>query len=86
MVDFRSRGKHNRSRRGHVTAHSTVRGARATLVVTRSTRDRVKSEVKIYASVKYRFIGNIMNIFAGNIIVNDFFTIVGYSLPGCDLQ
>jgi len=27
-----------------------------------------------------------MNIFVGNIIVNDFFTIVGYSLPGCDLQ
>jgi len=32
-----------------------VRGARATLVVTRSARDRTKSEVKIYASVKYRF-------------------------------
>jgi len=32
------------------------------------------------------FIGNIMNIFVGNIIVNDFFIIVGYSLPGYDLQ
>jgi len=55
VVDFRSREKHNGSRRGHVTAHSTVRGARATLMVTRSARDCVKSEVKIYASVTYRF-------------------------------
>ena len=55
MVDFTSRGKHNGSRRGQVTAYRTVRVARATLVVTRSARDRVKSEVKIYASVKYRF-------------------------------
>ena len=51
----RSRGNHNGSRRGHVTAHSTVRGARATLVVTLSARDCVKSKVNIYASVKYRF-------------------------------
>jgi len=27
-----------------------------------------------------------MNIFEGNIIVKDFFSIVGYSLPGYDLQ
>ena len=55
-MDFRSRGKHNRSRRGHVTAYRTVHGARANLVVTRSARDRVKSEVKIYASVNTVFI------------------------------
>ena len=54
-MNFRSRGKHNGSRRAHVTAYCTVRGARATLVVMRSARDRFKSEVKIYASVKYRF-------------------------------
>jgi len=53
---FGSRGKHNRSRRGHVIAYRTVRGARATLVVTRSEHDRVKSEVKIYASVNLVFI------------------------------
>jgi len=27
-----------------------------------------------------------MSIFVGNIIANDFFTIVGYSLPGYDLK
>jgi len=43
------------SRRGHVTAPRTVRDARATVVVTCSARDRIESEVKIYASVKYRF-------------------------------
>jgi len=64
-MDFRSRGKHNGSRRGHVTAHSTVRGARATLVVTRSARDRVKSEVKIYASVKNRFYRKYYEYFRG---------------------
>jgi len=69
-----------------VAAYRTVRGARATLVVTRSTRDCVNSEVKIYALVKYHFHRKYFEYFLGNIIVNDFFTIVGYSLPGYDLQ
>ena len=38
-MDFRSREKHNRSRRGHVMAYRTVRAARATLVVTCSNRE-----------------------------------------------
>jgi len=36
---FWLRGKHNRSRRGHVMACRTVRGALATLVVTRFNRE-----------------------------------------------
>ena len=44
---FWLRGKHNRSRRGHVTAYRAVRGALATLGVTRSARDRVKSEIMV---------------------------------------
>jgi len=35
------------SRRGHVTAYRAMRGAFATLVVTRSTRDHVKSEIEV---------------------------------------
>ena len=46
-VSFWSRGKHNRSRRDHVMAYRALRGAFATLVVTRSTRNRVKSEIKV---------------------------------------
>jgi len=69
-------------------AHRTVRSALATLVVTRSARDRVMSEIKVtlqrisFLSV---WIGNTINIFVYDIIANDFYITAGYSLPGCDL-
>ena len=44
---FWARGKHNGSRRGQVTAYHAVREALAILVVTRSTCDHVKSEIKV---------------------------------------
>ena len=47
MVCFWSRGKHNRSRRDHVTAYRALHGAFATLVVMCSTRNRIKSEIKV---------------------------------------
>jgi len=39
VVRFWSRGKHNRSRRGHVTAYRAVCGALAALVVTFFNRE-----------------------------------------------
>jgi len=44
---FWARGKYNGSRRSHVTAYRAVRDALAILVVTRLTRDHVKSVMRV---------------------------------------
>jgi len=52
-------------------------------------RDHVKTEIKVTlqrVSFLSDKIGNIVNNFLRDIIANDFYIIVGYSLPGCDLQ
>jgi len=56
---FWAGGKHNGSRHGHVTAYRAVRDALAILVVTRLTRDHVKSVMRaMHQCVSLLFVSN----------------------------
>jgi len=72
-----------------VTACRTGRGPLATLGVTLSTRDHVKSEIKVThqcVSSLSEQIRNIINNFVWDVIAIDFYNFVSYSLPRCDFQ
>jgi len=58
-------------------------------VVTCSTRDYVESRIEVtHQRVSFLsvWIENILDNFVWDITANDFYNVVGYSLPRCDLR